>query len=181
MTFFNIKLSKDTNRLSFSMNPILRGLLLFFLFSVIGMFIFTYSINDFLTASIPGKISIIVIPLLVLLAGIYEFSIEFDKKRKKIILKKGTIFLHKSEEYDFSSFTGIHSQKIKTNAPKTLNTNITEDGSSLFKHKYFEERCSFGFYINGKLILLDRALKLSIVKSYINAFKAFFPDNFKIY
>ena len=158
MTYYDIYISKDKNKLTFAMNPVLRGSILFMLISLILMFIFSFTKNDFIETTNFGKFTTIFIPLMILLGAIYKHSITFDKKENHIIIKKGVIFLYKKEIYDFDDLEMVYKNIYAS--------------SKLDFHK---KRVDFGFYIKGKYFQIDRKLTLDKFMKFYSAFEVFWP------
>lgn len=167
--FFSVSLSKDGEKLSFHMNPALRGVLLFFLLSVLAMFLFSFSPEDFTNAPLPGKINLILLPLLLLGGTLYRYTILFDKSREIIEIQSGLLFWYRTQSYPFSDLTGLVRKRIR----------ISKSHSGGEESKilaYSRDRVIFGFIIRGKLIVIDRKGKPAAVNQFYMSFRAFFPQ-----
>lgn len=158
MTYYDIYISKDKNRLTFAMHPFLRGIIIFFLISIVLMFIFTFKPEDFTENTGFGKFTTIFIPSIILLGALYKHSITFDKNNNLIIIKKGLIFLYKKNIYKFDDLELVYKNIYNS--------------SKLDFHK---KRADFGFYIKGRYFQIDRKLTLDKFMKFYSAFEAFWP------
>lgn len=150
------------------MSPVLRGVLWFFLISVVLMFIFTFSVNDFLEASLPGRINTIVLPLLLLFGSLYKYSLVFNKNTREIELQNGLLFLYRTRRFKFEELHQLVRRhvKIRTYSKGRMENKITS---------YQKDRFIFGFVINREMILIDRNCKPAKAELFYMSFKTFFP------
>lgn len=158
MTYYDIYISKDKNKLTFAMHPFLRGISIFFLLSLILMFVFTFKPQDFTENTNFGKFTTIFIPLMVLLGTIYKHSITFDKSKNSIIIKKGLVFLYKKQVYSFDDLELVYKNIYNSS-----------------KLDFYKKRVDFGFYVKGKYFQIDRKLSLDKFMKFYSAFEVFWP------
>lgn len=166
--FFSVSLSKDGEKLSYHMNPALRGVLWFFLASVLCMFLFSFSADDFYGASPAGKINIILLPLLLTLGSLYKYTILFDRAREVIEIQTGFLFRYKVKSHPFSDLNGLVRRRIHISRPRS-------GGGEEKILSWSRDRIIFGFIISGKLIVIDRKGKPAAIDGFYRSFKAFFP------
>ena len=129
------------------------------------MFIFTFTAEDFVTATPAGKINTIVLPLLVLVGSIYTNSVTFNKNTGKLLLTKGFFPFVKNTVYPFNNVEAVIFNPIGD--PTKNNSFLSVSG-----RKYM-----FGFKLtNGKYIILERSANEKTATAFYTAFLAFFPN-----
>ena len=162
-TFFDVFLSKDGKRLSYKMNLFLRITFLFFLLSMVLAYIFSFSFDEFINASLLRKIWMIGFFSLIFYGAFYEFSITFDKSKEKIYIRSGLLFLYKKTVYSRESFKFIRIRKYEI---KRLGANKT--------------RVEFGFFIGNKFYIVDKNLSMHKFTQFYGAFSSFWPYDIDI-
>ncbi|MDC7223690.1 MAG: hypothetical protein PQJ60_08125, partial [Spirochaetales bacterium] len=164
--FYSVR-RPDENRLVFTMNPLLRGILVFIFLSLM----LTYAINmtgeDFAQASAAGKVSTILMPLLFFLGSSYRYSLSFDKERESCTLRKGLIFLYRTQHFTFDDLTALDYRSYEYHR--------TEEGERLTRGIPRRSRADLGFYFNGKLVQLERNAPKKGVEALYLAFTVYFP------
>ncbi len=168
--FFSVALSKDENILIYRMNPVIRSVFIFFLFSLIMMFAFSFTISDFKEAPLAGKINTVLLPVLVLLGSTYRFTIQFNKELEIIEIIKGFGPFISKQHLPLSSLTAVVKRRV--------HSGINKESAPGFLGR---ERFIFGFFIEGKLLLIDRAAKRKQLETLFGAFRAFFPFSYEIH
>ncbi|MBN2658447.1 MAG: hypothetical protein JXR86_15415 [Spirochaetales bacterium] len=154
------------------MNPALRGILWFFLASLILMFIFSFSGEDFSEAPLPGKINVVLLPLLFFLGSFYKYTLVFDKSSETISVYSGLLFFYRKRDYSFGDLNSVVKRYIKIRNPRS--------GGDEAKYTAFSrDRIIFGFVIDGKMILIDRNGRPNRMEELYMSFKAFFPYSVK--
>lgn len=158
MSFFSASVSRDGLRLSYGMNPLLRGGILFFLVSIAAMFLFTFTPDTFREAPTLGKINTVALPVLLLLASLYEYRITFDRRDDSITIRKGLVVLAKTERFRFEDLHGVKKSSFRAHTLELFGT-----------------RASFGLYLGPKLIILDRSIPADRAESFYNILVSYFP------
>ena len=167
--FFTVRLSNDERVLTYRMNPLLRVVFLFFLVSLAAMFLFDFSAPDFYEASLPGKINMFLLPFIMLLGSSYTFTIRLDKTLETISIIKGFYPITSRKTIPLSSLSAVVKQRVHSGVPKE------SAGHFLARERYI-----FGFIIDGKMILIDRAARKKQIEILFGAFRAFFPFRYEI-
>ena len=165
--FFSVSLSRNGLRLSYHMSYLLRGCILFLLVSILLMFLFSFTTEDFRTAGTLGKINIIVLPILLALGSLYRFTVVFDRQEESIEVHKGLLIWFRTERYDFSDLQQLVVQRIHAGR-----LDPADESRNPFPERV---RYIFGFRIAGKTILIERAARKKHMEMYYSAFKAFYP------
>ncbi len=168
MAFFAAKLSKNGNRLSWGMSPILRGGLIFAFVSVAGMIVFSLTASEYAALSIIGKINVVVLPILLLFGSIYEYRVTFDKAEGSVEIRKGLFFLPRREKYEIRAV-----QRLVVRTVRPGRGNLPEN--ELMSTGFRLGRVFIGFLISGRMIVLDRACSFRKARGWIIAFRAFIP------
>ncbi len=166
--FFTVSLSKDEQKLTYHMSPVLRGILWFFLISIVLMFLFSFSVADFNNAPLPGKINTFVLPIILLIGSLYKYSLVFNKNTSEIEIYSGVVFFYKTKKFKFEELNNIVKRRIKI---RSFNKGEMENKIT----SYRRDRFIFGFVINGKMILIDRNCKPLKTEQFYMSFKSFFP------
>jgi hypothetical protein len=159
MPFFDAALKRGGRELVFSMNPLLRGMIVFALVSVASMLLFNFEPGDFAEAPLLGKLNLIILPLLLLLGSLYKYTIRFDAETKRIRRERGLLFLSFSESWSFSELTSVECTGYATRKIDIFS----------------ERRYSFGFSIAGRTLMLEKALSHTKAKQFLALFRSFFP------
>jgi len=146
------------------MNKALRGVFIFLLISVIAMFIFSFDLSEYRFLSPAGKINTVLLPFFLLAGVLYEDSVIFDKKNRRIISRRGLVFFYRKKIWDSNDFKGTVYRKIKTGRIS---------GST-------RSRVLIGFQMTDKFILLDRVCPENKADIWIKALQTFWPSPFII-
>jgi hypothetical protein len=149
------------------MNPLLRGILVFILLSLVLTYAINMSWKDFLNASIPGKINTILLPILVFSGAAYRYSLTFDKDTQTCLIEKGLVFLNKKTIYSFNDLTALNY--------RVYDYNQKEEANQFSRGIPRRTRADFGFFFNGKLFQLEKSAPQRGVETLYLAFTAFFP------
>jgi len=166
MTFYGVR-KKGEDLLIFSMNPLLRGILLFVFFSLILSLILSMSAEEFRNTGRAGQINTVLMPLLFFLGSCYRYSLSFDRKEQTCTLKRGLVFLHRTDRYAFDDLTGLN-YRIYDFPSK-------EGGLSFTRGLSRRERADFGFFFNGRLVQLEKSAPRKGVDVLYLTFTAYFP------
>ncbi len=158
MSFFSASVSRDGRTLSFGMNPLLRGGILFFLLSIAAMFLFVFTPENFREAPTIGKINTVVLPVLLLLASLVEYRITFDRRDGSITIRKGLVILAKAERFRFEDLHGVKKASFRAHTLELFGT-----------------RACFGLYLGSKLVILDRSIPAERAESFYNILVSYFP------
>jgi len=162
--FFTASLSKDNRILSYHMKYSIRVTLAFILLSLAGMFIFSFTLEDFNSASMPGKINIIFLPVLVIIGSLYINTIIINKNIQEITIKKGFAPFVKKEKYNFKDLEAVIYNPIGD----------PNKDNSFFNFSF--RKYMFGFKLkNGSYVILERAANEKTATAFYAAFRAFFP------
>ena len=167
--FFSVSLSKDEKRLDYRMNPAIRFVFIFFLISLLLMFVFSFTPSDFKNAPLAGKINTFLLPFFVLLGSTYRYTVRFNKELEIIEIIKGFGPFVSRKKLPLKSLTAIVKQRV--------HSGIKKESAGHFLGR---ERFIFGFFIDGKLILVDRAARRKQLETLFGAFRAFFPFSYEI-
>ncbi len=144
----------------------IRFTLLFILFSLAGMFVFSFTMEDYYSASIPGKINTVLFPLLVLAGSLYTNTISFNRDSNKIIINSGIYPFIRRKVYSFSNLEAVIFNPIGD--PEKDNTFLRISG-----RKYM-----FGFKMeSGNYIILERSGNEKTTTAFYRAFMNFFPHS----
>lgn len=168
--FFTVSLSKDENTLTYGMSPAIRFVFIFFLLSLVMMFLFSFTPEDFNQAPLAGKINTILLPFIMLLGSTYRYTIRMNKKIEKMEILKGFGPFLSRKSFPLQSLTAIVKQRV--------HSGIKKESAGHFLGR---ERFIFGFFVDGKLILIDRAARKKQLETLFGAFRAFFPFSYEIY
>ncbi len=166
MTFYSARIiRKDT--LSFSMNPFLRGILIFLFLSVLLTFATNMSGEDFSKASLAGKINTFLMPLLLFLGCMYRYSVSFDRKEEICRIRKGLIFLYREQLFSFDDLTALNY--------RIYDYHRSEEDSMMSRGLPRRSRADFGFFFNGKLVQMEKNSPKKGVEALFLTFTTFFP------
>ena len=105
--FYNVYLSKNGRILSWRMSAGVRFALGFVLVSVLAMVIWVLVSGDFAASSRLGKVNLVLIPFLLVLAVFYEDSIELNKDEGWMETRVGLVFLKRTRRWPADELTGI--------------------------------------------------------------------------
>ncbi|WP_028975211.1 hypothetical protein [Spirochaeta cellobiosiphila] len=161
--FYSAALSKDEKQLIFKMKHSIRSALIFILFSLSGMLVFTFSWEQFLNLTWAGKISLLLWIGLSVIGSLYQDRYVFNKDKETISIERGIwprpiIKTHSFDDLEAVIFKKVFSDELSNQR-------------SLFPRK----RQSFGFKIKGKYYLLEKSASHNVAKAYYQAFIAFYP------
>jgi len=156
--FFTVFRKPDGSRLTYGMRPFLRVALLVGLISVVGMFFVSLTPEDIKEAPMIGRINLVVVPVLLLLGVLYQYRLVFDKKNEEIYLDRGLVFLFHRKVFSFDDVNGILIKSFPTRKIDPAGIRFT-----------------FGFYLTGKTLLLERGAPPGAFENFYYAFKVFFP------
>ncbi len=165
MTFYSARKTGD-RLLTYSMNPLLRGIFLFMFLSLMLTLALSMTAEDFRNAGPAGKINTFLMPLLFFLGSTYRYSLTFDRERETCTLKRGLVFLHTRETYGFDDVTGVNF--------RVYDFSHRED-SLLRGMPLRRDRADFGFFLKGKLILLERNAPRKGAEALYLIFISFYP------
>lgn len=168
MAFFAVKLSADGNRLSWGMNPVLRGGIIFAFLSVAGMIIFSLTAAEYAAFGLFGKTNVILMPILLFFGSVYDYRLIFDKAEQYVEIRTGLLFVFRRKRHPLSA---VQRLVIHTVRPGILKPGDSELESTGFRLG----RVFIGFLIAGRMIVLDRACSIRRAKGWISAFRAFMP------
>lgn len=168
MPFFAVKLSGDGNRLSWGMNPTLRGGIIFALLSVAGMLIFSLTAAEYENLSAFGKVNVVLVPVLLIAGSLYEYRIIFDKAGDFVEIRTGLVFAYRRKRRPLHE---VQRLVVRTVRPGARNVGEDELASTGFRLG----RVFVGFLISGRMIVLDRACSIRRARGWVTAFRAFMP------
>jgi len=166
MTFYSVRLKND-NVLTYNMNPLIRGVLIFILASIGYTLLFNFDAQDFINASTAGKITTILIPLLFFLATTYRYSFTFNKSETSIVVRQGLMFFHKKTVYTFDDLTALDY--------RVYDFGKGDEGVRHSRGIPRRSKADFGFYFGGKLVQLERRAPKKGVEVLYLTFTTFFP------
>ena len=161
MTFYAAR-ERNAEQLIFSMNPLLRGMLVLIFLSSLLTLLFNMTAQEFRDLSPAGKISTILCPLLLFLGSSYRYSLSFDKKTERCLLKRGLIFLYRSREFSFADLSAV-------------NYRCYDYREGILPRGLPYARADFGFFFEGKLLQLEKAAPKKQVDGLLSQFISFFP------
>lgn len=166
--FYEIYVNIKKELLIFRMKILTRILSTIFFISLMAMLIFNLSVSEIFEFYFFQIIFLIIIIFLSFLGTFYLDEIRFSKKRNKIIIKKGLLFLFKKYEYSFDDFEAVIFRKtLKMPNPLAFQ----------FSEKYFY---MFGLKIKDKTLIIENRLTEEKFNEFLNIFKTFFPGQVEL-